>query len=97
MKMSNSRAAKTVNTWAGFISMLPLFSATLVMRIVDSSLSLLLILSTLWYESFTLYYIHICVSLCILTLMLKHSLSSNYVYPMRFAIGYLMIDYHFYF
>lgn len=48
MKMSNSRAAKTVNTWAGFISMLPLFSAPLVMRIViDSSLSLLLILSTL--------------------------------------------------
>ncbi|XP_019099202.1 PREDICTED: protein NRT1/ PTR FAMILY 5.9 isoform X2 [Camelina sativa] len=29
VKMSNSRAAKTVNTWAGFTSMLPLFSAPL--------------------------------------------------------------------
>ncbi|XP_023641069.1 protein NRT1/ PTR FAMILY 5.9 [Capsella rubella] len=29
VKMSNSRAAKTVNTWAGFTSMLPLFSASL--------------------------------------------------------------------
>ncbi|KAH0904183.1 hypothetical protein HID58_043686, partial [Brassica napus] len=52
----------TVNTWAGFVSMLPLFSAPLLMRIViDSSLPLLLILSTLLYESFTLNYIHICV------------------------------------
>ncbi|KFK25622.1 hypothetical protein AALP_AA8G138600 [Arabis alpina] len=29
LKMSNSRAAKTVNTWAGFTSMLPLLSAPL--------------------------------------------------------------------
>ncbi|XP_019097841.1 PREDICTED: protein NRT1/ PTR FAMILY 5.9-like [Camelina sativa] len=29
VKMSNSRAAKTVNTWAGFTSMLPLFAAPL--------------------------------------------------------------------
>ncbi|CAN8229974.1 unnamed protein product [Cochlearia groenlandica] len=29
VKMSNSRAAKTVSTWAGFTSMLPLFSAPL--------------------------------------------------------------------
>ncbi|KAL1211313.1 Protein NRT1/ PTR FAMILY 5.9 [Cardamine amara subsp. amara] len=29
VKMSNSRAAKTVNTWAGFTSMLPLLSAPL--------------------------------------------------------------------
>ncbi|CAN8269803.1 unnamed protein product [Cochlearia groenlandica] len=41
VKMSNSRAAKTVNTWAGFTSMLPLFSAPLADAYWDTFFTIL--------------------------------------------------------
>ncbi|CAN7115261.1 unnamed protein product, partial [Brassica rapa subsp. narinosa] len=61
-------SSNTVNTWAGFVSMLPLFSALLLMRIViDSSLSLLLIdlcqcMLQIFKLTLKLSYVKLCLS-----------------------------------